>query len=42
MYQFLEEKLKIEQPHGKIEFQRIHRFGKPNSFKPRPIIEIFR
>ena len=38
MYQFLEEKLKIEQPRQKIEFQRIHRLGKPNSFKPRPII----
>lgn len=26
MYQFLEEKLKIEQPREKVEFQRIHRF----------------
>ena len=26
MYQFVEEKLKIEQPHKKIEFQRIPRF----------------
>lgn len=41
MYQFLEEKLKIEQPREKIEFQRIHRLGKPNSFKPRPIIARF-
>jgi len=41
MYQFLEEKLKIEQPREKIEFQRIHRFGKPSSFKPRPIIARF-
>lgn len=41
MYQFLEEKLKIEQPREKIEFQRIHRLGKANSFKPRPIIARF-
>ena len=40
-YQFLEEKLKIEQPRQKIEFQRIHRLDKPNSFKPRPIIARF-
>ena len=38
MYQFLEEKFKIEKPYEKIEFQRIHRLGKPTSFKPRPII----
>ena len=41
MYQFLEEKLKIEQTRQKIEFQKIHRLGKPNSFKPRPIIARF-
>ena len=41
IYQFLEEILKIDQPREKIEFQRIHPLGKPNSFKPRPIIARF-
>ena len=41
IYQFLEENLKIDQPREKIEFQRIHRLGKPNSSKPRPIIARF-
>ena len=41
MYQFLEEKVRTEQPREKIEFQRIHRLGKPNSFKPRPIMARF-
>jgi len=41
VYQFLEEKLKIEQPREKIEFQRTPRLGKPNSFKPCPIIARF-
>ena len=41
MYKFLEEKLKIERPREKIELQRIHRLGRPNSLKPRPIIAIF-
>ena len=41
MYKFLEENLKIEQPREKIELQRIHRLGRPNSLKPRPIIARF-
>ena len=41
VYQFLEEKLKIEQPREKTEFQRIHRLGEPNSFKPHSIIARF-
>ena len=41
IYQFLEENQKIDQPREKIEFQRIHRLGKPNSSKPRPIIARF-
>ena len=41
MYQFLEENLKRDQPREKIELQRIHRLGKPNSSKPRPIIARF-
>ena len=42
MYQFLEEKVRTEQPREKIEFLRIHRLGtKPNSFKPRPIMARF-
>ena len=41
IYQFLEETLKIDQPREKIEFQRIHRLGKPNCSKPRPIIARF-
>ena len=41
MYKFLDEKLKIERPREKIELQRIHRLGRPNSLKPRPIISRF-
>ena len=41
MYKFLEEKLKIERPREKIELQRIHRLGRPNSLKLRPIIARF-
>ena len=41
MYKFLEEKLNIERPREKIELQRIHRLGRPNSLKPRPIIARF-
>ena len=41
MNQFLEEKLRTQQPREKIEFQRIHRLGKPNSFRPRPIMARF-
>lgn len=41
LYQFLEEQLKIERPREKIEFQRVHRLGKPNPLKSRPIIARF-
>ena len=41
MHKFLEEKLKIEGPREKIDLQRIHRLGKPNSLKPHPIIARF-
>ena len=42
-FKFLENKLRIENPRGRIEFQRVHRLGKPNnsSDKPRPIIARF-
>ena len=38
---FLEEQLKIDRPREKIEFQRVHRLGKPNPLKARPIIARF-
>ena len=38
IYQFLEEHLKIEGARDRIEFQRIHRLGKPVAGKSRPII----
>ena len=41
LYKFLEERLKIDRPRGKIEFQRVHRLGKPNPLKARPIIARF-
>ena len=43
LFKFLENKLRIENPRGRIEFQRVHRLGKPNnsSDKPRPIIARF-
>lgn len=41
IYQFMEEKLKIDQPREKIECQRIHLLVKSNSFKPHPIIARF-
>ena len=43
MFKFLGNKLRIENPRGRIEFQRVHRLGKPNnsSDKPRPIIARF-
>ena len=36
LYKFLEERLKIDRPRDKIEFQRVHRLGKPNPFKSTP------
>ena len=41
VYKFLEEHLQIENPNGTIEFQRIHRLGKPAVGKRRPIIARF-
>ena len=42
-FKFLQNKFRIENPRGRIEFQRVHRLGKPNnsSDKPRPIIARF-
>ena len=41
MYKFLEEKLNIERPRERIELLRIHRLGRRNYLKPRPIIARF-
>ena len=41
LYKFLEDQLKIDRPRDKIEFQRVHRLGKPNPLKARPIIARF-
>ena len=42
VYNFLEEHLQMDRPRDKIEFQRVHRFGKPNAdARPRPIIVRF-
>ena len=43
VFKFLENKLRIENPRGRIEFQRVQRLGKPNnsSDKARPIIARF-
>ena len=43
VFKFLGNKLRIENPRGRIEFQRVHRLGKPNnsSDKPRPLIARF-
>ena len=42
IYNFLEEHLQIDRPRDKIEFQRVHRLGKPNvGAKSRPIIARF-
>ena len=41
LYKFLEERLKIDRPRDKIEFQRVHRLGKPNPLKACPIIARF-
>ena len=35
LYKFLEEQLKIDRPCDKIEFQRVHRLGKPNPSQVR-------
>ena len=42
IYNFLEEHLQIDRPRDKIEFQRVHRLGKPNEdARPRPIIALW-
>ena len=41
VYEFLEKELKIANPRGRIEFQRIHRLGKPSGKSPRLIIARF-
>ena len=41
IYKFTEEVLQIRNPRDKIEFQRIHRVGKPKDDGPRPIIARF-
>ena len=40
VFKFLENKLRIENPRGRIEFQRVHRSNN-SSDKPRPIIARF-
>ena len=41
VYEFLEKELKIANPHDHIEFQRIHRLGRPSGKGPRLIITRF-
>ena len=41
VYEFLEKELKIANPRGRIEFQRIHWLGKPSGKRPRLIIARF-
>ena len=41
VYEFLEKKLKIPNPRDRIEFQRIHRLGKPSGRGPRLITARF-
>jgi len=38
IYKFMADELSMSEPHEKIEFQRIHRLGKPNEKSPRPIL----
>ena len=40
VYKFMEAEMQISNPRGSIEFQRIHRVGKPKQDGPRPIIAI--
>lgn len=37
----MEEEMQISNPRDSIEFQRIHRVGKPKDVGPRPIIARF-
>ena len=41
VYKFLEQRLKIPNARERIEFQRLHRFGKPKNRTLRPIIARF-
>lgn len=41
VYKFMEEEMHIPNPRRSIEFQRIHRVGKPKDVGPRPIITRF-
>ena len=41
VYEFLEKELKIANPRGRIEFQRIHQLGKPSGKGPQLIIARF-
>ena len=41
VYKFMEEEMRISNPRDSIEFQRIHRVGKPKDDCPRPIIARF-
>ncbi|KAL9982488.1 hypothetical protein ACROYT_G004537 [Oculina patagonica] len=41
IYKFMEDELQISNPRDKIEFQRIHRVGKPKDDGPRPVIARF-
>ena len=41
IYRFMVDKLSMAEPHKRIEFQRIHRLGKPNRNSPRPILARF-
>ena len=41
IYKFMANELSMAEPHKKIEFQRIHRLGRPNRKSPRPILVRF-
>ena len=41
VYEFLEKELNIVNPHNRIEFQGIHRLGRPSGKGPRLIIARF-
>jgi hypothetical protein len=41
IYKFMADELSMREPHKRIEFQRIHRLGKPNRKSPRPILARF-
>ena len=41
VYKFMEEQMQISNPRGSIEFQRIHRVGKPKQDGPCPTIGRF-